>query len=154
MVPKGKAKMGYGEVQDTVEHTLGATECQSENVEVQWNIYKKCVLDTMSDLDGKVDRKARKPWIIQEMMSKMDEQRTWMNVNKEEGKKNLTRMGNELKSAKHKAMKEYFESTCDIMELPRTGCYDLIYTKMKELDWNENHGIQNICTEDPQGNIQ
>jgi len=108
----------------------------------------------MSDLNGKIDRKARKPWITQEMMSKMDEQRTWKNANNEEGTKNLKRMGNELKSAKHKAMKEYLESTRDIMELPRTGCYDVMYTKMKELDWNENHGIQNICTEDPQGNIQ
>jgi hypothetical protein len=102
--------MGYGEVQDTLEQTLGATECQSENVEVQWNIDKKCVLDTMSDLDGKVDRKARKPRITQEI-SKMDEQRAWKNVNNEEGTKNLTRMGNELKRAIHKAMKEYLEST-------------------------------------------
>jgi hypothetical protein len=76
--------MGYGEVQDTLEQTLGATECQSENVEVQRNIDKKCVLDTMSDLDGKVYRKARKPWITQKMMSKMDEQRTWKNINNEE----------------------------------------------------------------------
>ena len=90
----------------------------------------------MRNLDGKVDRKARKSWITQEMMSKMDEQRTWKNVNNEEGLKNLIRMGNELKRATQKAMKEYLESTCDIMELPRTGCYDLMYTKMKELDWN------------------
>jgi hypothetical protein len=41
--------MGYGEVQDTLKQTLGATECQSENVEVQWNIDKKCLLETMSD---------------------------------------------------------------------------------------------------------
>jgi uncharacterized protein YaaW (UPF0174 family) len=105
-------------------------------VEVQKNIDKKCVLDTMRNLDGKVDRKARKSRIPQEMMSKMDEQRTWKNVNNEEGLKNLIRMGNELKRATQKAMKKYLESTCDIMELPRTGCYDLMYTKMKELDWN------------------
>jgi hypothetical protein len=42
-------------------------------VEVQWNNIKKCVLDTMSGLVGKVERRARKPWIIQEMISKMDE---------------------------------------------------------------------------------
>jgi len=146
--------MGYGEVQDTLEQTFGATECQSENVEVQWNIDNKCVLDTMSDLDGKVDRKARKPWITQEMMSEMNEQRMWKNVNNEEGTKNLTRMWNELTRAIHKATKEYLEGTCDIMKLPRTGCYDLMYTKMKELGWNENDGIQNTGTEDPQGNIQ
>jgi hypothetical protein len=80
--------MGYGEVQDTLEQKLCAAECQRENVEVQWNIKKKCVLHIMCDMDGKVDRKARKPWITQEMMSKMDEQRTWKNVNNEEGTKN------------------------------------------------------------------
>jgi hypothetical protein len=31
------------------------------------------MLDTMSDLVGKIDRRARKPWITQEMISKMDE---------------------------------------------------------------------------------
>jgi len=121
-------------------------------VEEQWNIDKKCVLDTMSDLDGKVERKARKPWITQEMMSKTDE-RMWEDVNNEEGMKNLTRMGNGLKRAIHKAMREYLESTCDIMELPRTGRYDLMYTKTKELGRNENIWIQNIGIEDPQSNI-
>jgi hypothetical protein len=62
-------------------------------------------------------------------------------------------MGNELKRAIHKAMKAYLESTCDIMELPRRGCYGLMYIKTKKLGWNENHGIQNIGIEDPQGNI-
>jgi hypothetical protein len=42
-------------------------------VEVQWNNIKKCVLDTMNDLVGEVERRARKPWIPQEMISKMDE---------------------------------------------------------------------------------
>jgi hypothetical protein len=30
--------MGCGELQDTLEQKLSAAECQSENVEVQWNI--------------------------------------------------------------------------------------------------------------------
>jgi len=30
----------------------------------------------MCDLVGKIDRKARKPWITQEMIKKMDEQKT------------------------------------------------------------------------------
>jgi hypothetical protein len=50
-------------------------------------------------------------------------------------------------------MREYLESTCDIMELPRTGRYDLMYTKTKELGRNENIWIQNIGIEDPQSNI-
>jgi hypothetical protein len=147
--------MGYGELQDTLEQKCGAAECQSENVEVQQNINKKCVLYIMCDMDGKVDRKAKKPWITQEMISKMDEQKMWKNVNNEEGTKNKRRMGNEWKRATQQAMKEYLENICDkIMELPRTGCYDLMNTKMKELGWNENRGIQNIGNDDPQGNMK
>ena len=46
--------MGFGEivyskktVQDTLERKLGAIECDSGNVEVQWNNIKECVLDTL-----------------------------------------------------------------------------------------------------------
>jgi hypothetical protein len=30
-------------------------------------------LDTISDMVGKINRKARKPWITQEMINKMEE---------------------------------------------------------------------------------
>jgi len=75
-------------VQDTLGGKLGAIECDSGNVEVQWNNIKECVLDTFSDLVGKVEKRARNPWITQEMISKMDERRKWKNVNTEEGRKN------------------------------------------------------------------
>ena len=60
-------------VQDTLEGKLGAIVCDSGNVEVQWNNIKECVLDTLSDLVGKVEKSARKPWITQEMISKINE---------------------------------------------------------------------------------
>jgi hypothetical protein len=41
---------------------------------------KECVLDTISDLDGKVEKSDRNPWITQEMISKVDEQRKCKNV--------------------------------------------------------------------------
>jgi hypothetical protein len=50
-------------VQDDVEENLGATECECGNVEVQWKNTKKCVFDAVVCTVGKVDRKARKPWI-------------------------------------------------------------------------------------------
>jgi hypothetical protein len=28
------------------------------------------------------------------------------------------------------------------MEFKRAGCFDLMYTKTKALEWNEKHGIQ------------
>jgi hypothetical protein len=82
-VPEAKTKWDLGklyaqrqEVQDNLEEKLCAIESESGNVEVQWNNTKKCVLDTVSDLVGKVVRRARKSWITQEMISKMDELKT------------------------------------------------------------------------------
>jgi len=40
----------------------------------------------------------------------------------------------------------------EIMEFQRTGRYDLIYMRTKELGWKEIQGIQNIGIEDSQGN--
>jgi len=74
-------------VQDTLEEKLGTIGCDRGNVEVQWNNIKECVLDTISDLVGKVEKTARKQWVTQEMISKMDERRKWRIVNTEEGRK-------------------------------------------------------------------
>jgi len=140
-------------VQDTLVEKLGAIECESGNAEVQWKNIKECVLDTVSVLVGKFEKRARKPWIMQEMISKMDEQRKWKNVNTEEGRRNYRRLRNELKRATEKAKKEYIENTCkEIMEFHRTGRYDLRCIKTKELGGKETQGIQNIGFEDSQRN--
>jgi hypothetical protein len=88
------------------------------------------------------------------MISKMDERRDWKNVNNDEGRKNYRTLRNELKRATDNAKKEYLESICDvIIAFQRTGRYDLMYIKTKELGWKENHGIQNVGIAYSQGNI-
>jgi hypothetical protein len=51
----------------------------------------------MSNCVGKVEKRACKPWIMQEMNSKMDERRKWKSVNNEEGRKNYRKPNNELR---------------------------------------------------------
>ena len=80
---------------------------------MQWNNIKECVLDTLSDLVWKVEKRARKPWITQEMISKMDERRKWKNVNTEECRKNYRRLRNEFKRAADNAKKEYLKNICN-----------------------------------------
>ena len=63
-------------------------ECESENMEVQWNNVKKFMVDTMSDLIGKVEKRGRKPCITGEIIGKTDEREKWKNVNNEEGREN------------------------------------------------------------------
>jgi len=140
-------------VQGTVEEKLGAIECESGNVEVQWNNIKECVLDTIIYLVGKVEKRARKPGITQEKISKIDERKKWKNVNTEESRTNYRRLRNKLKRATENAKKEYVENIRnEIMEYQRTGRYDLMYVKTKELSWKETQVIQNIDIEDSQGN--
>ena len=57
-------------MQDTLEEKLGATECESGNAEVQWENIKECAVNTICDLAGKDEKRARKPWITQEIISK------------------------------------------------------------------------------------
>jgi hypothetical protein len=82
-------------VQDTLDEKLGAIGCGSRNVEVQWYNIKECLLDTISDLVGRVQKNARKPWIAQEMISKMNERKKWKNVNSEKGRKNYRGLRND-----------------------------------------------------------
>jgi hypothetical protein len=48
-------------VQESLEETLRAGDYVNRNVEGQWNNIKKCLLDTMSDCVGIVEKRARKP---------------------------------------------------------------------------------------------
>jgi hypothetical protein len=49
--------------------------------------------------------------------------------------------------------KEYLGNiSTELMEYKRTGRYDLMYMKTKELGWKETQGIKNICIKDSQGN--
>ena len=58
-----------------------------------------------------------------------------------------------MKRATEKAKNEYLENTCtEIMEFHRTGRYDLIHMKTKEVGWKDTLGIQNTEIEDSQGN--
>jgi hypothetical protein len=140
-------------VQVTLEEELSAIGRESLNVEVKWNNIKECVLDTVSVLVGKVEKRARKPWITQEMISKMDERRKWKNVNTEEDRKNCKRQRNELKRATNDTEKEYLENICnEIMVFQIKGRYDLMQMKTKGLGWKETQGIQNIGIENSQGN--
>jgi hypothetical protein len=82
MFRKGKRKCDFEKLyanrqkmQNTIDEKLSANECESGNVEMQWNDIKICVLCTMSYLVGKVERRRRKPRNKQIMTSKVDKRR-------------------------------------------------------------------------------
>ena len=109
----GKLYTQRQRVQDTLEEKLCAIECENGNAKVQCNNIKECMLDTISDLVGKVEKRGGKPWITQEMISKMGDRRKWKNVNNEEGRRSYRRLRNKLKRATETAKKEYLENICN-----------------------------------------
>ena len=57
-----------------------------------------------------------------------------------------------IEKSHRKTKKEYLENICnEVIEFQRTGRYDLMYMKTKELGWNETQGIRSIGFEDPRG---
>jgi hypothetical protein len=82
----------------------------------------------------------------------MNEGNGRMSTTKKEGK--LQKTEERIERVMDNAKKEYLESMCDeIIEFQGTGRYYIMFMKIKELGWKENHGIQNIGIEDSQGNI-
>jgi len=119
---------------DTLEDKFGAIECESGNAEVQWKNIKECELDTISVLVGKVEKRTRKQWITQEMISKTEERRKWKIVKIEEGRRIYRKLTKESKRSTEKAKKEYLENIRkEKIEFHRTGRYDLNYMKTKGL---------------------
>ena len=115
-------------------------------------IYRN-VIDTISYVVEKVDKRARKPWFTQEMINKIDERKKLKNVSTEEGRKNYRVVRKMLRRATENDKKEYLENIYnEVMEYERTGRYDLMYMKTKQLGWKETQGIQNVDVEDSQGN--
>ena len=86
----------------------------------------------------------------------MNELSVVYSVNNEEGRKNYRKLRYELKIRnKNNNNKEYLERICDeIIEYQRTGRYDLMFMKTKELGLKESQGIQTNGIEDCQGNMR
>ena len=76
------------------------------------------------------------------MISKMDERRKWKNVDTEESRKNYRRLRNELKGDTDNSKKEYLQNIPNkSMEFQRTGRYELMYMKTKDLGWKETQRV-------------
>ena len=59
---------------------------EEDDIEGDWKTLKQAVLEsTKSEIGSKEGVTAKKPWVTEEMIRKMDESRKWKNVTTEEG---------------------------------------------------------------------
>jgi hypothetical protein len=89
-------------------------------MEVQWNNIKKFMVDVVSDLIGKVEKRGKKPYITGGMMGKTDERGKWKNVNNEGGRENYRRLKNGVKRTqtrpRRNTLRTYFKRSWNLKE--------------------------------------
>ncbi|XP_063602919.1 uncharacterized protein LOC134778914 [Penaeus indicus] len=104
---------------NTKEYALATNTELTDNiqtnfgVESRWNRLKSEMTKGAESTVGKVKRKrAKKPWVTDGMLEKMDERRKWKNVNTDERKSNYRKLNNELRRETDKAREDWLEEEC------------------------------------------
>ena len=117
----------------SVEDSIQGKEGSS--VESRWKDLKNWVLKIAKRHVGyQKGRRIKKPWVTEEMMTKMEERKKWKSRNNEEGRSKYRKINNELRRATDKAKEKWWEEECkELEELDRKGRVDLVYDRVRQL---------------------
>jgi hypothetical protein len=104
-------------------------------VDQKWQTLKTMVVTQAKAVIGySKGQQAKKPWVTEEMLKKMDERRKWKHQSTEIAKKEYKRLNNELRRATDKARESWWDEQCsELEELQRQGKYDKLYSKISKL---------------------
>ena len=76
-----------------------------------------------------LEKEAKKPWVTDEMLAKMEQRRKYKSVNNDTGKRMYRKLNNELKRATEKARDRWWNDECTELErLDKVGTTDLLYS--------------------------
>jgi hypothetical protein len=108
---------------------------KEQNVEEDWKDFKTAIIAGAEATIGyRKGKKAKKPWITDQMIEKMDERRKWKSVNTEAGKQKYKQLNNELRRETDKAREEWWSKQCEeLEEMEKKGRTDLMYSKVKHI---------------------
>jgi len=123
-----------------IQRRLQDIEFSGADVEEDWSTLKRSIIDSAEESIGRtVRRKAKKPWVTEEMLEKMEERRKWKRINSNEGKRMYRKLNNELRRATDQAREKFWEDECkELEDLEKRGKMDQLYGKVKELTWKKN----------------
>ena len=84
------------------------SENRDKEVDKKWVRLKSVIVESAKEAVGfKENVKAKKPWVSENMIKKMDERRKWKNVNSEMGRLRYKRLHTELRKETEKAIPEW-----------------------------------------------
>lgn len=122
-----------GEFGEKVQETIKSSE--GEEIEEKWGRIKETIVSCARKCIGyKKRQRAKKKWITDEVLDKMDERRRWKSVNTEDGRKKYKEVHKELREVTDKARERWWEEQCqDIEEMDKKGRNDLVYDRVRQL---------------------
>src|SRR5215467_10258531 len=101
----------------------------SKSVEDRWLTLKQATIEGVKNTIGYKNKwnTAKKPWITEAVLQKMDDRRKWKGINTEYGKQMYKQLYNELRKETQKAREDWWDKECEhIEELNRTGRHNLV----------------------------
>ena len=126
-------------------------------IEEDWRKLKEAIIIGAKEVYGyQTARTAKKPWITNEMLDKMDERRKWKSVKTDYGSKEYKRLNNELRRETDKARNQWWNDKCDeLSEYDRRGRSDLLYQEVSRLTrTTRKTGTKNIAINDKNGELK
>jgi len=125
------------------------------DVEIRWNNIRSVINEAAMKVVGHQKRvTAKKPWVTQEMLKKMEERRKFKSDNTESGRKMYRRLNNELRRETERAREIWWESECrELEELDRRGRSDIVYAKVKKLSGNRRKNKCILKIKDANGDM-
>lgn len=118
-----------------MEESVKGISGDMNDVDLAWIKFKTCIQDNAKKFIGQVKRKkAKKAWITECMIDKMEERRKWKNVSTVEGRQTYRKINNDLRRETDRAREEWWKNQCQELEqLHLHGRSDLVYNKIKSL---------------------
>ena len=136
-----------------VENAVQSTV--DESAEERWYTLKDNILKNAREHVGyRKGKKAKKPWVTEDMLQKMRERRKWKSKHTVEGKAKYRQLNNELRRETEKAREVWWERECEEMEvLDKSGRSDLLYAKVKQLTRKASSAGESMTIKDKDGKL-
>ena len=150
---RDKIKEKATEIAGKIEKQVTTTNT-GRTMEERWEKLKSVVVGELEQEVGrKKRRKAKKPWVTNEMIEDMEQRRKWKRQNTEYAKKEYRRLNNQLRRSTEKAKEKWWENKCqEIEKLQGQGKHDQVYKEVKDLTKKEGMQGSKAGIKDKQGN--
>ena len=139
-------KWNMDKIKEEIKGTLGEKlneaikegKIENENSEEVWKRIKTGMIKIAKEEVGYYEgKRAKKPWITEEMLGKMKQRRKYKSMANESGKVMYRKLNNELRRETQKAKEKWLTKECeDIEGLEKKGQYDIMYRKVKNISWD------------------